>query len=119
MCLVKNKRGQALIEFVLILPLFLLLLFAAIDFGKIINAKNVLENKINDVRIMLKEEKTNEEIKTFINIDKQYKIEISINEEADYTHINLSTNLNLITPGLNRVLSNPHPVKVNRVIKNG
>ena len=35
-----NKRGQALIEFVLVLPVLLLLIFAFIDFGRIIVCKN-------------------------------------------------------------------------------
>jgi len=40
-----NKRGQALIEFVLILPLFIFLLFAVYDFGMIFSVKNTLEKK--------------------------------------------------------------------------
>ena len=39
-----NRKGQALVEFVLILPLFIMLLFAIIDFGNILNQKSKLEN---------------------------------------------------------------------------
>ena len=35
-----NNKGQALIEFVLILPIFLMILFVIIDFGMIFNAKS-------------------------------------------------------------------------------
>ncbi len=37
-------RGQALVEFALVLPLFVLLLLAIFDFGRVIWARNVLEN---------------------------------------------------------------------------
>ena len=47
-----NKRGQALIEFVLILPVLLLLIFAFIDFGRIIVCKNHLEGVMNEVAFL-------------------------------------------------------------------
>ena len=39
-----NRKGQALVEFVLILPIFILMLFAIVDFGMILSKKNELEN---------------------------------------------------------------------------
>ena len=44
-----NRKGQALIEFVLILPIFILILFATVDFGLILSKKNELENTSVDV----------------------------------------------------------------------
>ena len=40
----RAARGQALVEFALVLPLFVLLLLAIFDFGRVIWARNVLEN---------------------------------------------------------------------------
>lgn len=37
-------RGQALVEFALVLPLFVLLLLAIFDFGRVIWARNIIEN---------------------------------------------------------------------------
>ncbi len=45
----KNNRGQALVEFVLVLPVLLLLIFALIDFGRIIVCKSHLEGVMNEV----------------------------------------------------------------------
>ena len=39
-----NRKGQALVEFVLILPIFIMILFSIVDFGMIFNKKNELEN---------------------------------------------------------------------------
>ena len=44
-----NNKGQALIEFVLILPIFILILFSVIDFGIIFNKKSNLENDSVDI----------------------------------------------------------------------
>ena len=49
-----NRKGQALVEFVLILPIFIMILFVVVDFGMILNKKNELENVSVDVVNMLK-----------------------------------------------------------------
>ena len=41
-----NKRGQALVEFVIILPIFVFMILAIIDIGKIVFFRNELENEI-------------------------------------------------------------------------
>ena len=110
-----NKRGQALIEFVLVLPVLLLLIFAFIDFGRIILAKNHLENVLSDV-VSLYDNGRENEIKNYLKED-DYKIDYSISKK-EYTKIVLNVNLDLITPGLNRILSNPYHVKVERSIIN-
>jgi len=42
--IMKNNKGQALVEFIIILPIFLLLIISIIDFGNIISKKYSLEN---------------------------------------------------------------------------
>ena len=106
----KNNRGQALIEFVLILPILLLLIFALIDFGRIIVCKSLLEGVMNEVS-NLEEDK----MAAYLRKDTDYKIGYSIKKD-EYINITLSTKLDLITPGLNNVLSNPYVVKVERNI---
>ena len=44
-----NKKGQALVEFILILPVFIFLIFSVYDFGIIFNKKNALENISTDI----------------------------------------------------------------------
>ncbi len=104
----KNKKGQALIEFILILPVLLLILFMIIDFGKIILCKNHLENTLSNV-VTLKE--NNGDIKTYLSQD-EYKITYKIEDNK----IILETKLDLITPGLKNILKNPYKVTVERRI---
>ncbi len=107
-----NKRGQALIEFVLVLPVLLLIIFAFIDFGRIILCKNHLESIMSDV-INLHEH--SKDINAYLKEDSDYKITYKI-ERGEQEKITLETSLDLITPGLNRVLTNPYRVFVERSI---
>ncbi len=107
-----NKHGQALIEFVLVLPVLLLIVFAFIDFGRIILCKNHLEGIMGDV-ITLHEQ--NKDINAYLKNDSDYKITYKI-ERGELEKIKLETKLDLITPGLNRVLKNPYRVFVERSI---
>lgn len=108
-----NRKGQALVEFVLILPIFILILFAVIDFGMILNKKNELENNSVDIVDMLKSGISVEEIQnTYPNT------ELSIKKEEKYTNVRISEKVKIITPGLNRVLGNPCIVNIERNIPN-
>ena len=108
-----NTKGQALIEFVLILPIFIMILFSIVDFGMIFNKKNELENISIDIINLLNNNNKIEEIQ------KEYpKVDIKLTNEEKYTIVEISTKVNIITPGLNRVLSNPYIVKVERKIPN-
>lgn len=97
-----NKKGQALVEFILILPVFILLVFAFIDVGKIILCQNHLENTMNEVVNLVNNEKDLDEIKAFLSED-QYNIIISI-EDSEFKKIILKTKIDLITPGMKRIL---------------
>lgn len=109
-----NRKGQALVEFVLILPIFTMILFSIVDFGIIFNKKNELENISIDIINLLNN--NNNKIE---EIQKEYpKVDIKLTNEEKYTIVEISTKVNIITPGLNRVLGNPYIVKVERKIPN-
>ncbi len=108
-----NNKGQALIEFVLILPIFIFLLFAVYDFGMIFSAKNTLESSTSDIIDLYKEGNDIMQLKTL------YKdLEIAIDNDNDYVKITFKDSLKLITPGFNRIFGNPYSVKVERYIPN-
>ena len=108
-----NNKGQALVEFVLILPVFVFILFIIIDFGMIINSKNSLENKSVDSIEMVKNNESIDDIKMLYS-----DIDIEVKEDNKYLRVTLTEDVKLITPGLNRILSNPYEAKVERVIYN-
>lgn len=108
-----NRKGQALVEFVLILPIFILMMFAIVDFGMILSKKNELENISIDVVAMVK---NNDDI---VNIKSLYpNVKIDINRDDKYTKIIISDDVDVMTPGLNRILGNPYNIKVERTIPN-
>lgn len=107
-----NKRGQALIEFVLVLPVLLLIVFAFLDLGRIILCKNHLESMMSDVVSLYKNEGN---ISDYVNKDNEYKITYNV-EKSKYAKITLETKIELITPGLNKVLNNPYRVLVERSV---
>ena len=106
-----NRKGQALVEFVLILPVFLFLIFAVYDFGMIFSKKNVLESDSSDI-ISLYREGTS--IDTLSGMYKNVSIDVS--NDGKYSKFVISTNVNVITPGLNRILGNPYRLTVERYI---
>ena len=106
-----NRKGQALVEFVLILPVFLFLIFAVYDFGMIFNKKNTLENTSTDIVELYKNGKTLDEmVAIYPNFD------ITIISANDYDEIKISDKVKIITPGLNRIMGNPYVVEVKRYI---
>ena len=107
-----NKKGQALVEFILILPIFLLILFAIVDFGNLLYTKNNLENTSTDIILMIKNGKEIDSIK------QQYKnLNIIKNTyEEDYYKIILEKEIDIITPFLDKILGDPSRVIVERII---
>lgn len=106
-----NNKGQALIEFVLILPIFLFILFAVIDFGMIYSSKSRLENDSADIIDLYKNGTSIDEIKNMY-LDN----EINITDDGKYYKFNISTSVNIITPGFNKIFGDPYFVKVERVV---
>lgn len=106
-----NRKGQALVEFVLILPVFVFLLFAVYDFGMIFNTRNKLENDSTDITLLYKSGKTIDEIRNMYP-----NIIIDITRDNGYDNVSIRDNVKIITPGLNRVLGNPYLVEVKRYI---
>lgn len=113
----KKDKGQALVEFVLVLPVFMMLILAIIDFGRIIYIKNNLENKTDDALTYLRDNRPYEEVKAIINKDVTEEINISLTYGQDnYLTIQLSEEIAIFTPGLNYILSNPYEVSVERIV---
>lgn len=107
-----NSKGQTLVEFIIILPVFLIILFYVIDFGRIIYSKNKLENNLNDVVFMLKNDKDT----SYITNSLGARVTLNVSNNNSYKTVTLSERIDLIAPGFNLVLNNPYEVVVSRVI---
>lgn len=107
-----NRRGQALVEFVLILPILMLILFAIVDFGNIFHSKYELQNQSADIVRLVQNGKDVAEIGSIyskLNIDiEAYK--------DDYKKITVTKKVDLITPGMSKILGNPYLIEVERIV---
>lgn len=110
----KKTSGQALVEFVLILPIFLLLVFASIDFGTIIYEKYRLQNDLDVVKDLY-ETNREQEIQHYLN---EKKLSISYDFTETYTTIVLTKKIDIMTPGLSQVLKSPYLVKESLTVFN-
>lgn len=97
-----NRKGQALVEFIIILPIMIFVLLAIVDFGIMSYNKNRLENMIDDVSKMYKNNETTEEINKFIK-DNDKDITYQINNKEKYITIKLSKKYKSITPGIDKM----------------
>ena len=97
-----NKKGQALIEFIIILPIFIMLMLAVFDYVRIYSEKSNLENVIEDVIL------SNE-----LNDDN---ITILKETEKDKTKYILNKSIDIYSPVISVIIGNKYVVSVSRVI---
>ena len=83
------------------------------DFGVIFSAKSNLENVSNDIISLYKD---GDDINSIKSLYSDY--DISLELDNDYDKFIISYSVDLITPGMNRILSDPYVIKVERVISN-
>lgn len=108
-----NNKAQALVEFVIILPIVLMVLFIVIDFSNIFYQKNYLEGVMNDVVEYKENGKSNSYIKSAIDDDK---VSVSYSIIDDKLDIKLSKKVKLITPFSSLFFDNPFVIKTERMI---
>lgn len=111
-----NKKGQALVEFIIILPVLIMLFFGAIDFGRIVIRKNELENISSDVVKMYKEGNSYEKIESFLKENNENNTLSIKNKDNQYVEFNLQSELSFVTPGLGKILGEPYVINSKRVI---
>lgn len=113
-----TNKGQALVEFVIILPIVLLLVFSIIDIGRVISLKSDLESITSDAVMLYQEGKTPEEINELINVNRKEKISISTSLNDNYVTIKSESSIKPITPGLSLIAKKVFNVETSRVIRN-
>lgn len=111
-----NKKGQALVEFILIAPVLIMVLFCMIDFGKILYYRINLESKLDKVINFYESEMTYDEIKAKMEADDSSVKMTITNKDNKYVEFILTKDTEIITPGLNLILDNPFKVEVTRMV---
>ena len=112
-----NQKGQALVEFVIILPIMILLVFCVVDFGRVISVKSELENITSDAVMFYQNGKMPEEINSILLKDND-KVKIKYEVKDDYITIITTKKIKPVTPGLSYIPVNVFDISASRVIKN-
>ena len=112
-----NKKGQALIEFVIILPLVIFILLGIVDFMLILSNKSNLESKMNDVVTIYRKDENSLEIVEYLNTDLK-NVSFSAKNSNKYTYLEVRMPYKFITPGMDSVFGNKFVIKCERVILN-
>ncbi len=110
-----NKKGQALIEFIIILPIFLILVMGIFDFGNIMYQRYKLENSVDYIS-ELYENDIQDNLKIYL---ENNSIEMYTKLEEDYAVLELNKKVDVITPGLNLILGDEIVLKTSKVIYEG
>lgn len=107
-----NNKGQALVEFIIILPVLMLIVLGMVDFGNIIYKKYSLEEDLDVLVSLYQDDKTDE-----MN-DYALKNNLGLNflYEDGNTTIVVSEKFKINTPLLNKVLNSPYKIETKRVI---
>lgn len=113
----KDKKGQALVEFIIILPILIIMMLGIIDFGLITYNRNILENNLDESLNILKTTNDTSKMSEYLNkVDKN--ITLTITNEDNYTKFKLEKKYNLLTPGLNLIFPSDYKITTERVMSN-
>ncbi len=112
-----KKRGQALVEFVIILPILLLILMGIMDMGRIYYTKITLEDEISDVVSLYDKGLSDNDIKDKLELGEE-KIKLDTKVDGEFKEVILTKDIDILTPGLNLIFDNPYVLKVSRSIIN-
>ena len=102
----KDNKGQALVEFILILPIFILILITMVDFGNIMLKKYSLENDLDVISDMYKKSDY-DNLNNYIN---EKNIKVNYDREDEFIKINVSRNIDIISPILIPIMGNPYTI---------
>ncbi len=108
-----SKKGQALIEFVLLLPIIIILLFSSIDVINLILKKNELSTKLNDHITLLEENKEN-----IVDLEKELEdenIDITFKEKSKSIVIVAKKEIKWISP-ITELILKKYMISIKRVI---
>ena len=107
-----NNKGQALVEFVIIMPVFIFAFLAVFDMSNIIFKKYSLENELDTVVSMY--ENGNEiELENYV---KSINAKVKYENNANYNEITLSKKVNVITPIINNIFGKFYEISSRRMV---
>ncbi|WP_243296991.1 TadE/TadG family type IV pilus assembly protein [Bacillus litorisediminis] len=125
--MIRDEKGQSMVEMALILPLLLLLLAGIIDLGRVLYTTSHLHQTSQEAVRLGGLGKTDEEIQQFTKNHFQLgdsallQIEITptddVRKSGEYVKVSIDYPLEMITPILNKVIPNPVTIHADSTIR--
>lgn len=104
----KNKKGQALVEFVIILPVLLLIVISMVDFGNLLYQKYQLEQNLEYVSDLYLANDTNA-----LDQEKQ-RLNIKTEEDGNFVKLSIEKKIKMSSPILRRILGDNYSITTSR-----
>lgn len=108
----KSQKGQALIEFILVLPVFFLIVTSFIDFGTILYEKYKM-NQILDTATNIFLSQGEDATRQYVSKEK---VNFDFKKQDDIYKLSIIKSKNILTPGLNKVLGNPYQIEETKYV---
>ncbi|WP_236838583.1 TadE/TadG family type IV pilus assembly protein [Caldalkalibacillus salinus] len=125
--LVKDQKGQSLLEFAIVIPLLLLLVIGIFDFGRVMYTYmqvNITTQEAARLGGLGNDDETIEQhAKNNLHLGNPEKLIVKTNPSydergpGDYMTVQLEYPVNFITPFMNNILNSPHIVHADSTIR--
>lgn len=113
--MILDKKGQALIEFIMILPILIFSLLIVFDIGNFLYNKNKMQSQLNDIIDVYKKDSNITKLEEYVfSLDNNYNLDLD--RKDNYLEFKLQKKPQFFTPGLKLVLNKD--IEVKRVIQN-
>ena len=108
----KNSKGQALVEFVIVLPILIFLVISIIDLGNIMIKTYSLNEDLDTISDMYKSGALSD-IEGYALANK---ISISYKKDSSFTTVTLNKNVKIMSPMLNIAFGKNYDIKASRTL---
>ena len=107
-----NKKGQALIEFVLILPVLLLIIMTMIDVGNIFIKKYELNKDLETISDLYQNNE-NKQLAAYIASEE---IKFEEKPEGNMVKLTITKDINIAAPILSNVLGKEYKISLSKMV---
>ena len=108
----KNNKGQALVEFVIVLPILIFLIISIIDLGNIMIKTYSLNEDLDTISDMYISGSL-DDIENYVAANN---ISISYKSEDEFTTITLKKNVKIMSPMLNIAFGKNYDIKASKTL---
>ncbi len=110
-----NQKGQALVEFLLLIPIMFVIMLAVYDFGNILYHRYKLENNLEYIAdlYMAGEDETLDE---FL---EDHHLTMDVAQDKNFETIYVKEEISILTPGLKNIIGDAYRIDATKVVYEG